>query len=928
MDSQPTNNIIRKSPGEDHALDFDFLRTKGIELIQRYAGKNWTDYNLHDPGVTILEYICYGLTDVAYRTTFSIIDLLADKNGKIDRNDNYFFPKEEVLSSGPVTVNDYRKLLIDAVPELDNVWLEPIRSLYSSTYIKGAYHVIIQPDTSFTSAAAKDTGQEKQLIKKVKSMLMEYRNIGDSYETFTVLKPTPVFLRADIIIGKDVSPEPLLAKIYQALEKAMNPAVTFYTEAQLLARGMAIEDIYSGPLLHKGILPDNELKKRMTTMDPSLLMKAIGGLEGVVSIKMLEISLDGQQYETGTLEFKSGYFPSMKDQHPEIGLYHDNFKLFIRRADVIIKEHLTKRQLMSSSAEKRPVWELTGEYKNLQDYVSIQTLFPAIYGISENGSSASLSAAEIAKSRQLKAYLMLFEQLMANSLAQMNGITKLFSKDISADNATYNFLPLYQVPDAKYILKAFTDKNGKQDWDSFKNKVDNGYVRNMRQFIESNEEYKDRKKRAFDHMLSRFNIAVYKHPVFLYEFYYEQEDHHKRVDLEVKWKAAILYNLAAFTTTRLQADNYETLKEDEGLTSGFARKMSLLLHIKSGTRRRLGNIVDKYQKSLGRTSSSSTGTDLGEKPKEEDGLTENLTFKGQTELLFQSAIVLKNYRISSYPHPDSPTKGIYFKHPNDTDWRILSKHADEYSALTALKETIRLFREISMESEGFYLLEHLMLKPSFQSASYGFTFVDQQGKVMIEQLHWQSFAEREETIFKLRQVAQSAAHKTHKDIVADLKNLCKFKGYWLKKNEGQHIDGEPGKAAIKDLLYNLRQSDPNNASFYPSFKYKIKHSSGQIVKEDFYNFRMTIVFPSWPARFQDENFKTLAKKIFKEECPAHIKISILWLPVAQMKNFDHLYFGWLKNLQNDAASKDAYANSEELSQFIMNHQAYVDDGER
>ena len=40
------------------------LREMGIEEIQKLSGKIWTDFNLHDPGVTILEQLCYALTDL------------------------------------------------------------------------------------------------------------------------------------------------------------------------------------------------------------------------------------------------------------------------------------------------------------------------------------------------------------------------------------------------------------------------------------------------------------------------------------------------------------------------------------------------------------------------------------------------------------------------------------------------------------------------------------------------------------------------------------------------------------------------------------------------------------------------------------------------------------------------------------------------
>ena len=59
--------------------DYDFLREEALQYIQSISGKLWTDYNTHDPGITILEVLCYALTDMGYRSSFPIQDLLAPR---------------------------------------------------------------------------------------------------------------------------------------------------------------------------------------------------------------------------------------------------------------------------------------------------------------------------------------------------------------------------------------------------------------------------------------------------------------------------------------------------------------------------------------------------------------------------------------------------------------------------------------------------------------------------------------------------------------------------------------------------------------------------------------------------------------------------------------------------------------------------------
>jgi hypothetical protein len=117
---------IEKNKPLTPAEDYTFLREKGMEYLQALSGKVWTDYNLHDPGVTILELLCYAITDIGYRSQFSMADLLTKPGATSPDKTNSFFTAKEIFTTHPITVEDYRRLLIDIVPGLKNVWLEEI----------------------------------------------------------------------------------------------------------------------------------------------------------------------------------------------------------------------------------------------------------------------------------------------------------------------------------------------------------------------------------------------------------------------------------------------------------------------------------------------------------------------------------------------------------------------------------------------------------------------------------------------------------------------------------------------------------------------------------------------------------------------------------------------------------------------------------
>ena len=105
--------------------DFDFLLKEGLRYIEQFGSKFWTDYNPHDPGVTILDVLCYAITELGYRADFDIKDLLTDKKGEIDNKS--FFSAATIFTNAPLTVLDYKKLLIDC-KGVANAWLLPTKT--------------------------------------------------------------------------------------------------------------------------------------------------------------------------------------------------------------------------------------------------------------------------------------------------------------------------------------------------------------------------------------------------------------------------------------------------------------------------------------------------------------------------------------------------------------------------------------------------------------------------------------------------------------------------------------------------------------------------------------------------------------------------------------------------------------------------------
>jgi len=86
-----------------------------------------------------------------------------------------------------------------------------------------------------------------------------------------------------------------------------------------------------------------------------------------------------------------------------------------------------------------------------------------------------------------------------------------------------------------------------------------------------------------------------------------------------------------------------------------------------------------------------------------------------------------------------------------------------------------------------------------------------------------------------------------------------------------------------------------------------KLSTGEIIDEDFFNLKISVLLPDWPARFQDERFKDYLTDLIHERLPAHIGNEIHWVDARWLKRFERNYRDWEKlksGLKNPEAPSD------------------------
>lgn len=435
-------------PIEKSSADFMGLRQKGLDYLQALSGEVWTDYNSHDPGVTILEQLCYALTDLGYRSDFPIQDLLAhEEDGRIRARKNAFFSKDEIFSTHPVTLIDTKKGLIDTFDEIQNVWIKPKDNSGFEEQLIVTEKVEILPKYIFNNSLKVLAENEDELIQRITDYLAKNRNLGEDVETVRFLKPKPISIDFKIHLSEQKNIEKTIAHIIQVLFEYLYTPVRHYTLKEMIEDGYPLNEIFTGPKLNNGFIKPECLRPRVMQIDTEGLQQLISKGQDTYKCTVLKIN-DGTKSYT-TLSAEEGTFFHLLDDNKRRSSANSPFDRVYEHLTVYIngKEypHLNiqkiQRYFYESWAKKYRQYpiadtqketngaQLSASFRNPKAYFSIQNHFPIIYGIGHEGISKMAPPERHAQAKQLKAYLLFFEQHLADYLAQLSHIDDFFDID-------------------------------------------------------------------------------------------------------------------------------------------------------------------------------------------------------------------------------------------------------------------------------------------------------------------------------------------------------------------------------------------------------------------------------------------------------------------------------------------------------------------
>ncbi len=499
------NSIAR---AEQYPLHKDYAALMDIayKRIATYSGDLWTNYNDSDPGITILQNLCYALTELGSKADSPIHNILTAENGQINYK-NHFQTPLEILPSNPVTVKDFCKIVLDQQPLLKQVYLS-----VNTSFLNG---LVIQPYLELKPENVQQIMQNSHLrnkfIRGVYKLLSQCANLGQVFSFPKVLQPAQVYLKGTIAIRKNEVVEKVLANIMFAANNLMSPYPVYKSYTQLSKEGRSLVELLDGPYLAGGYLEDRAIVSKRTIISVQEFDAALFAIDGIEHKNIQGISLKESHFLATPLDFGTDIAPYISiDSFKYIDLFVSGNKISEINSD---KVQYYLMQLIPKQCENE-INELlpSGDYRNLGSYYSIQNNFPSVYHLVGKFSGDNAHQAKI---KQLKSYLLLLEQYMGNYLGQLENVPDLFSfesgrTNTELDSATYFTQPLYEVPGIENVLHGVSGYSSLQtvesyssDWKAFRQDNKNPYQQQLDSTATSQETNLSRKLRALEHLLAR-----------------------------------------------------------------------------------------------------------------------------------------------------------------------------------------------------------------------------------------------------------------------------------------------------------------------------------------------------------------------------------------------------------------------------------------
>lgn len=951
---------IKKNNFPHPSMDFFGLRNNAIDYLQKLAGDEWTDFNEHDPGVTILDQLCYAITDLSYRTNYDIRDLLASQpqfTGRVknpqdptrDFSRDSFFTLNEVMPSHPLTMSDWRKLFIDKVEGARNVWVEPYGEDHKHPV--GLYRILVETNHL---VAEKD---HQGIIDKITKIFHDYRNLCEDLESVRILKRREVKIIASVEVDENMDSEEMLAAIFFNIEKFLSHPIQFYTLPQMLEKGYTIGRIFNSPRLDNGFILDEDLYPRITQLYYSRLIRVILDVPGVKNV--YNFSIEGGDDINKTFVLGDMEVP-MFSLHSSTSNHEFGITVKKNRIPVYI-EHNVVHSFFQAFKLGQPKSFVPGQHqaalrafdvklgrdRKVAEYRSVQYDFPPIYGIGEYGvgddpfvsadgsGRKRTTSRRIGLAQQLKGYLLVFDQVLANYLKQLASVPELFSIDPNIKRTYFPAMRL-DVPRLEPLQKK-KDGTAHVEYEvtvmqraqlMFSHELD--YHEALDEIVTSQDDFYRRRNEFLDHLLARFGVSIPSRTFEDTNWYFTTEKELREFILATK--AAALQYIDLITERRGQAPILLEQTVISWLEVYIQVRLGIVdsklnfrlvytqlaeplfryrLRLPEKPQRKHGRKVkQKISSPLGKVDDKAAESydvyDMAEKP-EDRGLFRSITFyrkllSGQIHVdieMMRNGYTASNYR---FKYADGQRVTVIYRDPedqsadDDRSWKIVGIFDRINDAIAGILGLTSFIRYLNIETEGLHLVEHLPLRPPTSKLKFETQLLDSNREVLLQSDAPFSCEDDQQEIIRNFFAAgcRPDAYRIQKD-----------KNHWsieLVDDEGRsvaravnHYHGEKeAKANAEHMMERCVEILHKEHEHNQSFRFRTLYEGEEIPLLAFYSFGISVIMPSWTARFINQGFRKTVSMLLRNHAPAHCSIAEFWLDPDEMLEFENLYGQWRK----------------------------------
>ncbi len=519
-----------------------------------------------------------------------------------------------------------------------------------------------------------------------------------------------ILVCGDIEIERTANPTEVLVEILFRISEHLSPSVQRYSLDELMKQGLPVESIFEGPVLKHGFIPDEELesasiKQEIHLSDLVQIVMETPGVSGIKKLKMGpckgdEVAADIRDKNTQKWRLcidEPQVIPALCTERSILrtNLFKDVIPMDVDLQEVTAK--LEKRIRKYQRSLQHGYDDLPVEEGNPVDagrYHSVQNDLPQIYGTGPYGLSPSLPPERHAQAKQLKSYLLFFDQILATYFGHLHSAGQLLSGEVGSSSYFSN-----ELDDIKDLEELVKDKSA--------------HASQVQHILNDLDDFDGRKNAFLDHLLARFAENMNEYAFAMLENFGED------ITGATLWhKSTLLQEYPALSSARASAFNYHAGEADAWNTSavtGLEHRIARLLGIRDYSRRDL------------------TAVDYDIYREEDDDEDENeWRWRLKTEngdILFSSSMHYATKAAAEHEmwitvslawNPDNyevlPTEDEeeYYFNLIDENKEVVARHINYFDSKEEAKAKVEELSEYifhNVADEGMFVFEHILLLP-------------------------------------------------------------------------------------------------------------------------------------------------------------------------------------------------------------------------